>query len=154
MTGYRWGKRSRSRLEGVKPDLVVVCDRLIEITRRDLTIGEGLRSLERQKMLVKTGKSRTLNSKHLTGDAVDIWPLVNGGVPWSDMDAWYDLAVDMRSASLDSGVRLVWGGRWGVPLDNLDPEDLESQISAYRVEFRKTHGRYPLFDGPHFELAP
>lgn len=149
---YRWGKRSRSRLAGVDADIVTVCERLIEVTRQDLTIGEGLRSRERQAMLVRTGKSRTMNSKHLIGEAVDIWPLRDGAVPWNDLDVWYDMAVDMRAASLDTGVRLVWGARWGVPLDNLDVDDLEAQVQMYRQEYRRAHGRYPLFDCPHFEL--
>ena len=68
----RFGKRSRSRLKGVNPKLVNVLNEAIKLM--DLTILEGLRSVERQKELVASGASKTMKSKHLKGWAVDVTP--------------------------------------------------------------------------------
>jgi peptidoglycan L-alanyl-D-glutamate endopeptidase CwlK len=68
----RFGKRSRSRLKGVNPKLVNILNEAIKLM--DLTILEGLRSVERQKELVASGASKTMKSKHLKGMAVDVTP--------------------------------------------------------------------------------
>ena len=60
------GPRSIMRLKGVHPDLVKVVQHAIEITTVDFTVLEGLRSIERQRELVKAGASQTLKSRHLT----------------------------------------------------------------------------------------
>jgi peptidoglycan L-alanyl-D-glutamate endopeptidase CwlK len=72
------GQRSLSRLEGVHPDLVRVVKRAAAISDLDFTVLEGLRTLERQRKLRAEGASKTLNSRHLTGHAVDLAPLING----------------------------------------------------------------------------
>ena len=79
---YRLSQRSRDRMKGVHPDLVAVVERAIQITGIDFTITEGLRTPSRQKELVKAGASRTQNSRHLTGHAVDIAAWVDGTVRW------------------------------------------------------------------------
>lgn len=109
--GYKLSSRSLSRLEGVHPDLVKVVKRAIQITEQDFTVLEGLRSLERQKELVKKGASKTMNSRHLTGHAVDIAPWVNGGVSW-DWDYYYEVADAMKEAARELGVDITWGGDW------------------------------------------
>ena len=74
---YQLGTRSRQRLSGVHPDLVAVVKRAIHITEQDFTVIEGIRNIKRQRELFKAGKSTTMNSRHLTGHAVDIapWPI-------------------------------------------------------------------------------
>lgn len=69
---FRFSRRSEKNLEGVKPQLVAVVRRALELTEVDFGITEGLRSKYRQKQLVAEGKSQTMNSRHLTGDAVDV----------------------------------------------------------------------------------
>ncbi len=56
---YSLGKRSRERLNGVHPDLVKVVERAIEISTVDFAVLEGF-------------ASQTLNSRHITGHAVDL----------------------------------------------------------------------------------
>lgn len=120
---FRFGKRSEDRLVGVHPDLVRVVRRALELSSRDLTIGEGLRTIERQREMVRKGQSQTMNSRHLTGHAVDIWPLDDkGAVSW-DWKYYYPLADAMKKAAAELGVPIEWGGDW------------------------KT-----LKDGPHFQL--
>lgn len=117
--GYTLGKRSRSRLEGLHPDLVAVVERAIEITKQDFMVGEGMRSLARQRRLVAAGKSTTMNSRHLTGHAVDIHPYpydgdVDGdGIPnGADWDQYWPLERAMKTAAQELNVALIWGGDW------------------------------------------
>ena len=64
------------------PDLVRVVERAIQITTQDFRVQEGLRTRERQAELVARGASRTMNSRHLTGHAVDLVALGGGEVSW------------------------------------------------------------------------
>lgn len=105
------GKRSLSRLEGVHPDLVKVVKRAIELTPIDFTVTEGVRTIERQRELYAAKKSQTMNSRHLTGHAVDISPLVNGTVSW-EWKYYYPMAEAMKKAAAELGVSIVWGGDW------------------------------------------
>ena len=105
---YTLGKRSLQNLSGVHPDLVKVVERAIEITEQDFTVLEGLRDIERQRELVNTGKSTTMNSRYLTGHAVDIapWP-----ISW-DWEYFYPIADAMKQAAEELEVDLEWGGDW------------------------------------------
>ena len=108
---YILGKKSLSRLEGVHPDLVKVIKKAITITDIDFTVLEGLRTLARQKQLVKAGASKTMNSRHLTGHAVDIAPLLKGKVSW-DWPLYYKLEKVVKEAARQVGVTIEWGGDW------------------------------------------
>ena len=110
--GYKFSQRSLSRLEGVHPDLIKVMHRAISITKVDFTVLEGVRSIERQRELVKRGASTTMNSRHLTGHAVDIAPWINGTVSWHWPD-YHQLAPYIWQAAKFEGVEgLEWGGHW------------------------------------------
>lgn len=110
-TRFRLGATSRARMKGVHPDLVKVVELAIERTPIDFTVLEGLRTKERQIQLVDKGASKTLNSYHLTGHAVDIAPLVNGKVTW-DWAYYRQLAPVIKQAAVDLGVNITWGGDW------------------------------------------
>jgi len=105
---YQLGVRSKQKLEGVHPDLVAVVKRAIQISEQDFSVGEGLRSLSRQKELVNTGKSTTMNSRHLTGHAVDLFPYP---ISW-DWEYYYPIADAMKQAAEELGVDVEWGGDW------------------------------------------
>jgi peptidoglycan L-alanyl-D-glutamate endopeptidase CwlK len=108
---FTLGTRSRHRLRGVHADLVRVVERAIELTEVDFTVLEGMRSVARQKELVKAGASQTMNSRHLTGHAVDLGALVNGAVRW-DWPLYHRIADAMKRAASELGVSLEWGGDW------------------------------------------
>lgn len=110
-TQFKLGPRSERRLEGVHPDLQKVIRRAIQITPIDFTVLEGLRSIQRQRYLYSTGKSKTMNSRHLTGHAVDIAPYVNGKVSW-DWEDYYPLADAVKQAAKELHVPIEWGGDW------------------------------------------
>jgi peptidoglycan L-alanyl-D-glutamate endopeptidase CwlK len=77
----------------------------------DFTVLEGLRTLERQKQLFAAGASTVLNSRHLTGHAVDIAPMLNGTVSW-DWPLYRRLAPIIKAAAAFEKVSIEWGGDW------------------------------------------
>ena len=109
--GFALSSRSRSKLEGVNPDLVRVVELAIERTEDDFMVAEGVRSLERQRELVAAGRSQTMNSRHLTGHAVDLWILVNNTVNW-EMPRYRKLAGIVLACADELGVPVEWGGNW------------------------------------------
>jgi len=106
---YKLGTRSLQSLSGVHPDMVAVVKRAIEITEVDFTVIEGIRNINRQRELLKAGKSTTLNSRHITGHAVDMvpWP-----VDWNDLERFETMAVAMKTAAEELEIPIVWGGDW------------------------------------------
>tara|TARA_R110000824_G_scaffold233678_2_gene422001 strand:- start:282 stop:659 length:378 start_codon:yes stop_codon:yes gene_type:complete len=105
---YHLGSKSLKKLERVHPDIVAVVKQAISISDQDFSVGEGLRSVERQKKLVATGKSTTMNSRHLTGHAVDLFPYP---LSW-DWEYFYPIADAMKTAAKELKVDLEWGGDW------------------------------------------
>ena len=103
--------RSYKRLEGVHPDLVRVVERAIAITEVDFVVLEGLRTKERQAQLLKAGASRTMNSRHITGHAVDLGAWVNKEVRW-DWPLYSKIAAAMKQAATEQNVAIIWGGDW------------------------------------------
>lgn len=108
---YIFGQASESNLIGVHPDLVKVVRRALELTPIDFKVIEGRRTLERQRELVKAGASQTLNSRHLTGHAVDMVPLPDGKVSW-EWKYFYPMAEAMKQAAAELGIAVEWGGHW------------------------------------------
>ena len=108
---FKLGKRSIERLQGVHPDLVRVVERAIELSTVDFTVLEGLRSPERQQTLVASGASQTLNSRHITGHAVDLGAWVDNQVDWS-WPLYHQIANAMKAAATELGISIVWGGDW------------------------------------------
>ncbi len=102
---------SLSRLKGVHPDLVRVIKRAAQITKVDFAVVEGLRTLERQKELLKAGATKILRSRHITGHAVDVVPLVDGKARW-DWPLYHKLAPFICAAARAEDVPLEWGGDW------------------------------------------
>lgn len=119
---YRLSSVSLGNLEGVHPDLVRVIKRAITITPIDFRVIEGPRSVARQRELVRSGASQTMNSRHIPAEngyahAVDVVPWVdtdgNGSkeVSWS-WPHYYPLAKAIKDAAKIEGVPLEWGGDW------------------------------------------
>lgn len=105
------GQRSLSRLEGVHPDLVRVVKKAAAMSPLDFTVLEGLRTLDRQKQLMAAGATKTMNSRHLTGHAVDLAPMIGGTVRW-DWPLYHQLAAVVKDAAKAENVPLQWGGDW------------------------------------------
>ncbi len=97
------------KLVGIHPDLELIIRKAAE--RADFFVVEGLRSLERQKVLLARGASQTLKSRHLTGHAVDICPAIQGQLRW-DWPLFYPLAEAVKKAATDLRLPIEWGGDW------------------------------------------
>ena len=111
MSKFKLSTRSKDRLKGVHPDLVRVVELAITLTEVDFAVTEGLRTRERQAQLLKEGKSRTMNSRHITGHAVDLAAWVGNTVSW-DFKYYRKIAEAMKEAAKRLSVPIVWGGDW------------------------------------------
>ena len=105
------GERSLSRLHGLHPDLVRVVKKAAAMSDVDFTVLEGLRTIDRQKELMAQGATKTMNSRHLTGHAVDLAPMIGGTVRW-DWALYHRLAKTVKAAAAAEKVPITWGGDW------------------------------------------
>ena len=103
----KFGKTSKKRLEGVHPDSRKVLDVVVQYF--DIMVIEGLRSQERQDLLVKEGKSKTKFGKHVLGKAVDIAPYP---LDWEARDDFHYLGGFMLGIAASMGIKIRWGGDW------------------------------------------
>lgn len=111
MSGFQFGQRSEQHLVGVHPDLVKVVRRALQLSPLDFAVTEGRRTVERQAQLVAAGASRTMASRHITGHAVDLAPLIGGRISW-DWPPFHQLAGAMKQAAAELQVAIAWGGDW------------------------------------------
>ncbi len=108
---FKLGQRSLDRLNGVHADLVAVVKLAISISEVDFTVLEGLRSYDRQAELYAQGASKTMNSRHLTGHAVDLGAWVDGAISWDKK--YYAMINDaMKEAAGKLNIPVEWGGDW------------------------------------------
>ena len=148
--GFKLSKRSLARLEGVRPELVAVVQRAITITNVDFGVIQGLRTMEEQRELVAKGASQTMKSKHLTGEAVDVMAYVGSRGSW-EMSLYDDIADAFKLAAIEEDVQIRWGAAWQV--NDLREWDgtMQDAMDEY-IDLRRSQGRRPFIDGPHFEL--
>lgn len=121
-----------AKLKGVHNALVSVIRMASLKSPVPFTVTEGLRTKERQAQLVKAGASKTQNSRHLTGHAVDLWPLDPKTLKPLPSDAAFkrgsnearaasaalwaalrSIAVTVKAVAKEQGVQIEWGGDWG-----------------------------------------
>jgi peptidoglycan L-alanyl-D-glutamate endopeptidase CwlK len=124
---FKLSQRSLDKLDGVHPDLVAVVKRAIELTDVDFGVTYGVRTLEEQEKLYNSGRSQTMKSKHLI------------------QDTGYSHAVDLVAYD---GSDVVWEIN---VYDNICDDTAEDAMNAY-IDLRRSQGRRPFIDGPHFEL--
>lgn len=148
-SNFVFSDTSINRLNGVNDNLVKVVKRALELSTQDFAVLEGLRTKERQAELVRKGASQTMNSKHITGRAVDLVPIVGGKVSW-DWKYFYPIAEAVRKAAKELGVQVKWGGAWEVL--NATDTPTTKLVENY-VATRRSQGRKAFTDGPHFELV-
>lgn len=155
---FLFGERSEANLTQLWPGGVKIARRALANSTVDFSVFETLRSLERQRKLVASGASRTMNSRHLPNaeglaDAMDLVPYVDGNLQWQ-MPLCIQVAIAVREAARHFKVELVWGAVWDTPLNDLEPTKLESEIRAYTLRWRRQHPGTkgsPLIDAPHFQ---
>jgi peptidoglycan L-alanyl-D-glutamate endopeptidase CwlK len=175
LSKFKLSKRSLSNLETVDGFLQSVVKRAIEITEVDFGVTQGIRTLEEQRQMVKDGASRTMNSKHLIGDAVDLVAYRGKNITW-EMAYYYKIYAAMRVAYFDCAkfkrddVKMRWGGAWNTTRYNLsiafngkpfkprvisDLEYAEAEAKIKHRDYvlsRTKKDKTPFVDAPHFEL--
>jgi len=147
---FRLSTRSMSRLEGINSELITVVTEAIKLTKVDFGVTCGMRTVEEQEKLVASGASQTMKSKHLEGRAVDLVAYVGSSVTWQ-LNMYDDLADSMAKAAKDLGIPLKWGAAWTVGDISKYEGTMESAMNDY-VDLRRSQGRRPFIDAPHFEL--
>lgn len=122
MSNFKFSQRSENNLKGVNSDLVKIVRRALQLSPVDFGITEGLRTVERQRQLVAAGKSQTMNSRHISGHAVDVFAYPTSAGSW-EWKYYEQIANAFKQAAKELDIPVEWGGDW------------------------KT-----LKDGPHFQL--
>jgi len=147
---FKLSTRSMSRLEGINPDIITVVAEAIKLTKVDFGVTCGMRTVEEQEKLVASGASQTMKSKHLEGRAVDLVAYVGSSVTWQ-LNMYDDLADAMAAAARKLNVPVKWGAAWSV--GNIAEWDgtMEDAMNSY-VDLRRSQGRRPFIDAPHFEM--
>ena len=148
---FKLSNRSLSRLEGVNPELVKVVKRAIELTTVDFGVIEGLRTLETQKEYFERGVSQTMKSKHLVGNAVDLMAYLGSRGSW-EPTLYDDIADAMKAAAIELNVPIVWGAAWHIDDFRLWDGTGQEAMDQY-IELRRSQGRKPFVDMPHFQTA-
>ncbi|EML1872400.1 TPA: M15 family metallopeptidase [Proteus mirabilis] len=112
MNKFIFSQRSKNNLSGVNPLLVKIAYRALDISTADFAVIEGVRTLKKQKENVKKGVSKTLDSRHLTGDAIDILPsAIKPGMEWHP-HFFEPVLMAFKQAADEEGVTLRFGKNW------------------------------------------
>jgi|TARA_R110002126_G_scaffold247674_1_gene390472 peptidoglycan LD-endopeptidase CwlK len=148
---FKLSQRSLDHLVGVNDKLVVVVKRAIELTDIDFGVTEGLRTVARQEELVARGASKTMNSKHIEGRAVDLVAYIGSRVSW-ELNLYDNIADAMKKAAIELAIPLRWGGSWTT--NNIcEWNGTMEQAMTHYIDLRRLAGKRPFIDGPHFELV-
>ena len=148
--GFKLSKRSLSRLDGVDERMVRVVNTAITVSKIDFGVICGLRTIQEQRELVAKGASQTMKSKHIDGLAVDLMAYVGGRASW-ELNLYDDIADAMKIAADEEDVKLRWGAAWHINDLREWDSSMQDAMNEY-IDLRRSQGRRPFIDGPHFEL--
>ena len=148
--GFKLSRRSLDRLEGVDERLQAVAKQAITLTKTDFGVVQGLRTRKQQEELVAKGASKTMKSLHLQGKAIDIMAYINGRASW-ELNLYDDLADAIKQAAKIVAVPIRWGAAWHIDDIRSWDDTMEDAMNAY-IDLRRSQGRRPFIDGPHFEI--
>jgi len=148
---YKLSKRSLARLDGVDERMIRVVKTAIIFSTVDFGVIQGLRTIEEQRELVAKGASQTMKSKHLDGLAVDLMAYVGSRGSW-ELSLYDNIADAMKLAAIEEDVAIRWGAAWQIPDIREWDGTMQDAMDNY-IDLRRSQGRRPFIDGPHFELA-
>lgn len=121
----KFSRTSLQRLEGVDHRLQDLAHQIV-LVHHDCTVIYGRRTEAEQARLVQEGLSRTMNSKHLTGKAIDLAPYP---IDWNNTKRFYWFAGMVLAVAKELGIKLRWGGDWD------GDQDLDDQTFMDLVHF-------------------
>jgi peptidoglycan L-alanyl-D-glutamate endopeptidase CwlK len=150
---FKFGAASMKELEGVNSKLQQVTHLALSYCAQDFCVFDGIRTYKEQQQHVANGTSKTMQSKHLQGLAVDLVPWINGKPVW-DWDGCYEIALAVDKAATELGVanKITWGGAWDRRLSDFGGDSLAYEKAVQ--EYRERHAGKDFIDGPHFEILP
>ncbi len=122
----------------------------IGLSKIDFGVICGLRTIEEQRELVAKGASKTMKSKHIEGNAVDLMAYIGSRASW-ELDLYDDIADAMKIAADEHDVQIRWGAAWHIPDLREWDSSMQDAMNEY-IDLRRSQGRRPFIDGPHFEL--
>ena len=99
--------QSLSSLQGVDIRLQDLAFKVLQI--HDCKVTEGLRTEAQQRIYVAKGASKTMNSRHLTGHAIDMYPYP---IDWNNFKRFYYFAGLVMATAYWMDVPIRWGGDW------------------------------------------
>ena len=147
---FKLSKRSLGRLEGVDERMVRVVKTAITVSKIDFGVICGLRTVEEKRELVAKGASQTMKSKHIDGLAVDLMAYIGGRASW-ELNLYDDIADAMKIAADEENVQIRWGAAWHINDMREWDSSMQDAMNEY-IDLRRSQGRRPFIDGPHFEL--
>jgi peptidoglycan L-alanyl-D-glutamate endopeptidase CwlK len=147
---FKLSQRSLDRMDGVNESLVAVAKAAIGHTKTDFGVICGLRTIEEQRELYNKGASKTMKSKHIDGNALDLMAYVGSRGSW-EIKLYFDIADAVKQAAIDVGVAMRWGAAWHINDIRHWDCTMEKAYISY-VDLRRSQGKSPFIDGPHFEL--
>jgi len=148
---FKLSQRSLDKLEGVDERLIAVVDYAISVTKVDFGVICGLRTIEEQRELVSSGVSKTMNSKHLEGRAVDLMAYIGSRASW-ELSVYDEIADAMKKGASSEGVAIRWGAAWNLPDIRAWTGTMEEAMNDY-IDLKRYEGKRPFIDAPHFELT-
>ncbi|MDC3367993.1 M15 family metallopeptidase [bacterium] len=148
--GFKLSARSLGKLEGVDDTLVEVVKEAINLTKVDFGVTFGMRTLEEQQKLYDSGRSQTMKSKHLDGRAVDLVAYFGSDISW-ELNVYDDICDAMAEAARRHTLAVKWGAAWSEGDIRMYTGTAEDAMNAY-VDLRRSQGRRPFIDAPHFEM--
>lgn len=128
---FKYGQKSLDKLNTCHPDLQRLFNEAIKHV--DIAIIDGVRTKEQQEEYVKTGKSKTMDSKHIKqpdgySHAVDAMPFP---IDWDNTSRNYLFAGFIKGLAVSMGINIRMGADWD--------GDFETKDQTFN-------------DTPHFEL--
>ena len=110
---FKLSNRSMRELIGVHPVLAFAVTEAIKHTTQDFMVLDGLRTDREQEKNVARGVSKTMDSYHLYGLAVDLVAYVDGKPSW-DKEYYQPIANAMKYVIDKYDLPIKWGmDRWG-----------------------------------------
>jgi peptidoglycan L-alanyl-D-glutamate endopeptidase CwlK len=130
---FKFSQSSLNKLSTVSPILQLLANEVIKITPIDFAITCGLRTTEEQIKLFKDGKSKcdgiNTPSKHQTGDAIDICPVINDKLDYTAENDLYFIIGLFYAKAKELNIKIRVGALW-------DGESIKENrwVDGYHIE--------------------
>ena len=148
---FRLSKRSMGNLKGVDQRLVNTVRIAIDVTDTDFAVICGLRTEEEQRKLLAKGVTQTMKRNHLIGNAVELMAYVGRRGCW-EISVYDKIAEAMKQAAMMIDVPIRWGAAWHIDDIREWGGSMEGAMNSY-IDLRRSQGRRPFIDAPHFEIG-